>query len=76
MIVSQIQALASTTCLPWPNQLKRATSCSVLKHKPTSIGRSDLPSHFNTACAPYSSRQHDYNTYEGLLGAMLVEGAR
>ena len=24
MIVSQIQALASTTCLPWPNQLKQA----------------------------------------------------
>ena len=60
-IASRIQALASTTCLPWPNQVKRATSCSVLKHKPTSTGWSD---------------KHDYNTYAELLGPMLVEGAR
>ena len=74
MIVSQIQALASTTCLPWLNQLKRAQSVRYLStSQPAQAGQtcyrtSTLPAHHILA------DKHNYNIYAGLLGAMLVGG--
>ena len=74
MIVSQIQALASTTCLPWPNQLKQAVRYLSTNQQAqagqTCYRTSILPAHHILA------DKHDYNTYAGLPGAMLVEGAR
>ena len=76
MIANWILALASTTCLPWPNQLNEQQPVRYLSTNQqaqagqTCYRTSTLPAHHILA------DKHDYNTYAGLLGAMLVEGAR